>query len=298
MDENTFWKIIEDAKKRTSGDMEARIQKIHRALKKCSNQDLAQFYSIVQEKIGRANRWDLWAAAFLDNDGCGDDAFEYWRAGLVLAGQKAYEAVLAEPDMLAKFTVDFAEELSYAPIIVWEERNPGVDFPEPELKVNSLELEGEPFDEEDGEWFKQNFPKLLKKTQRKFGLERRPKPPPPPKEFFFKVYLPTLDSSYVSEIQKVMDSVTLTWEGIYGIPFISVGNTERGECMWEIFSHNQTTLEELEGRVRALVLHEKTIVTNDKTKILGTGLIRPYHMRCPHVNPPFEGQISDEWPKR
>ncbi|MEV4072379.1 DUF4240 domain-containing protein [Nonomuraea fuscirosea] len=48
-----------------------------------------------------AYRADLWGAAYLINDGCSDDGFEYFRCWLVSQGREVYEAALDNPDSLA-----------------------------------------------------------------------------------------------------------------------------------------------------------------------------------------------------
>ncbi|MFF5233220.1 DUF4240 domain-containing protein [Dactylosporangium sp. NPDC000521] len=46
-------------------------------------------------------RADLWAAAYLINDGASDDGFDYFRGWLIAQGQTTYEQAVASPDSLA-----------------------------------------------------------------------------------------------------------------------------------------------------------------------------------------------------
>jgi predicted DNA-binding WGR domain protein len=163
MDESLFWKVIHDSKRGSEGDIEAQLESLEEKLQKLDDGNLVRFKDLTDEKIARSNRWDLWAAAYYDNDGCSDDGFEYWRAGLVLSGKKAYESVLAHPDNLANFEVTEAEELSYIPTRVWEERHPATPMPSNFNLADYPDLEGDAFDEDDAVWFAKTFPKLTKK---------------------------------------------------------------------------------------------------------------------------------------
>lgn len=46
-------------------------------------------------------RDSLWAAAYLLNGGCSDDAFDYFRGWLIAQGREAFESAVADPDSLA-----------------------------------------------------------------------------------------------------------------------------------------------------------------------------------------------------
>ncbi|MDX3537498.1 DUF4240 domain-containing protein [Streptomyces sp. MB09-01] len=46
-------------------------------------------------------RWDVWAAAYLIGDGCSDDSFIDFRAGVIASGRDWYRRVDTAPDSLA-----------------------------------------------------------------------------------------------------------------------------------------------------------------------------------------------------
>lgn len=50
-----------------------------------------------------AYRWDLWGAAYLLENGCGDDGFLDFRSGLISLGQSKFEMALRDPDSLSAY---------------------------------------------------------------------------------------------------------------------------------------------------------------------------------------------------
>lgn len=55
-----------------------------------------------------ANR--LWAAAYVINGGCSDDAFDYFRGWLIAQGREVFEYIVADPDALADWDFDFDDQ--------------------------------------------------------------------------------------------------------------------------------------------------------------------------------------------
>ncbi|HEY9734407.1 MAG TPA: DUF4240 domain-containing protein [Drouetiella sp.] len=165
IDESWFWKIISDSRRGTDGDIEAQLERIDTLLRKLSDAELGKFNDITSDLIARSERWDIWAAAYYDNDGCSDDGFMDWRAGLVLAGRKAYESVLSEPDSLAQFEVAFAESFPYLPTQIWEERHGKAEMPTIFSIADYPILGDDPFPEGDEVWFAKNLPRLRKKKR-------------------------------------------------------------------------------------------------------------------------------------
>ncbi|MGW5109055.1 DUF4240 domain-containing protein [Nocardia sp. NPDC004123] len=58
-------------------------------------------------------RWDVWAAAYLIGDGCSDDGFEDFRAGIIALGKDWTDKVYANPDNLADHPVVIAAAAEY-----------------------------------------------------------------------------------------------------------------------------------------------------------------------------------------
>lgn len=132
-----------------------------------SDEALIGFVRHFRALQSRAFTWKLWAAGHLALGG-GDDSFSDFRSWLILHGRIVYETVLTDPDALVDLSwrtdeEDFAiaEICSYLPAQVWEERH-GTELPGSDEDFVT-DPEGEPFPEDDDEWFAANFPRLSAK---------------------------------------------------------------------------------------------------------------------------------------
>jgi len=90
--------------------------------------------------------------------------FMDFRIGLILSGQKAFESILREPDSLADYDIPCVESFFDLINDVYSKRHDGADLPTSESMDDDDDDENEAnFDEEDGEWFAKNFPRLIAK---------------------------------------------------------------------------------------------------------------------------------------
>jgi Protein of unknown function (DUF4240) len=105
MDEQTFWRIVEAAKTSASANLDARPQALEAQLSPLDLESLGAFQRTYEGFLLRANRWDLWGAAYLMNGGCSDDGFKYFRDWLISEGRSTYEQALTNPESLASFPV-------------------------------------------------------------------------------------------------------------------------------------------------------------------------------------------------
>lgn len=117
-----------------------------------------------EELLLRANRWDLWGAAYLMNGGCSDDGFKYFRDWLISEGRSTFEAALASPDSLSSVPKQDYFELElfgYAASRAYEAKGGG------ELN-RSFEVElAQP---QGTEWSEEELPKLFPKLAAKYLL--------------------------------------------------------------------------------------------------------------------------------
>jgi hypothetical protein len=98
------------------------------------------------------------------NGGLADDGFEYFRAGLIMAGKEIYEAALAEPDSLAYVEdIDDCEEFLFLACEVYEERNNDGAIYDRFREESLVTPDGEPFDVEDKNYFRAQYPRLWEK---------------------------------------------------------------------------------------------------------------------------------------
>ena len=94
------------------GDCDARVDRLVAALTGRGPSEIVDFghwWSVARQ---HAYTSGLWAAAYLMMGGCSDDGFIDFRSWLVLRGQTAYYAALANPEALADVDLKEHEEPS------------------------------------------------------------------------------------------------------------------------------------------------------------------------------------------
>lgn len=104
MTETLFWQIIDNVKQRSASVYE-RPQILTEELKMLSGNAIKQFAVLLQNKLADLYSWDLWAVAYIARGGCGDDAFEYFRAWIISEGQEIYDRAMTDPGGTADFIV-------------------------------------------------------------------------------------------------------------------------------------------------------------------------------------------------
>lgn len=95
IDEDVFWEIIGTP---ADGALSERIDALPDRLAAFKATQIKAFDAMLHDISYRAYRHDIWALAYLLHDGCSDDSFAAFRAGLIMLGQGAFAAVLADPD--------------------------------------------------------------------------------------------------------------------------------------------------------------------------------------------------------
>ena len=161
MDEAVFWALLEEARAGAE-DAADPIQRLTDQLAGLKAGEISKFNKILHTKVGEAYRHDLWAVAYIIRGGCGDDAFEYFRAWLVLQGKEAFERALANPeavaDLVEKGIDPQAEELLYAPQEAYQDVK-GEDLPE-SAYPKAAKLQGMAWKDED---LPSQYPRLCEK---------------------------------------------------------------------------------------------------------------------------------------
>lgn len=150
METQEFWSVIAAARASAGGDVDARVGALRKQLEALSPARIQSFQVQYDAMIHRANRWDLWGAAYLMNGGCSDDGFRYFCHWLISEGETVFERALENPDTLAEVTRQEYFELesfAYVALGVFEAKGSG------ELERDfSIELampEGDEWDEDD-----------------------------------------------------------------------------------------------------------------------------------------------------
>ena len=101
MDEDGFWKIVQNANDRSGGDMDQKCDALRQQIPALSKDDALEFARHFDAMMDKAYDWPLWGAAYVINGGCSDDTFTDFRAALISRGRQAFERALSDPDSLA-----------------------------------------------------------------------------------------------------------------------------------------------------------------------------------------------------
>jgi Protein of unknown function (DUF4240) len=108
MDEAEFWAIVQRAHDAAPFDMERKGEALLPEIKRLSKDEALAFADWFDAAMHQAYSWEVWAAAYIINGGCGDDTFSDFRASLVSRGRSAFERAVANPDSLAEENIDKA----------------------------------------------------------------------------------------------------------------------------------------------------------------------------------------------
>jgi len=162
MTEDLFWELIEAARE-NGGTADEQIARLTESLAGFKALQIKAFEKLLFEALVRAYHFDLWALAFLVQDGCSDDAFEAFRAWLVLQGRQAFELALTEPSRFLKehpmTSNSAAEALLEVPAIAYEWRSGKALKP---AKRRLSRIQGEAWEEED---LPVRYPELVAQLQ-------------------------------------------------------------------------------------------------------------------------------------
>ena len=158
IDEEMFWKLIEDARL-VSPDQFQFMDNLRPSLERFHPKEIRKFDNILLTKINELNTWELWALAYIVRGGCGDDAFDYFKAWVVSKGRKAFEIIksLEEDKLVSVFDEDpQLEELYYLAGEVYETKTS--EFMPP-VRVKTSKLTGKRWKEDK---LAEMFPSLYK----------------------------------------------------------------------------------------------------------------------------------------
>jgi len=128
MTNEEFWKIINRFE---SLNQENKLLRLTADLQEKEPEEIASFDSIYRDMLQRAYTWDLWGAAYVINDGCSSDSFDYFCDWLISQGQYVFEAAVENPESLADSHLPdfpFFEEYRYVAGEVYKEKT-GIEMP-------------------------------------------------------------------------------------------------------------------------------------------------------------------------
>jgi hypothetical protein len=163
MNTEEFWRAVEGARAHSRNDIEFYVRM------RCRTQFLTvegarQYYKTYAEIESRAHSYRLWGAAYIINNGCGDDDFFAFIAWLISQGRHTFERVIADPDILAEYSFPksgtFMERFELLAIDTYR-RKTG-QWPDRDENANGAEPE-EMWDFDDVDEMKIRYPKLVQR---------------------------------------------------------------------------------------------------------------------------------------
>ena len=161
MTESTFWKIIDTACGADPDAADEWKSRLVDHLAELPANEIVECGQICDRLIAAAYRADLWAAAYIINDGASDDTFYYFRCWLIGMGKQVYEAAVANPDCLAD-VVDgsFATaSIGSAAMSAWAKASGRPESEFPNYAVTEVFV-GEFWDFDDEELMRDRLPRL------------------------------------------------------------------------------------------------------------------------------------------
>lgn len=163
MDGDAFWLIIQETFVKAAGDFDAQQSILTNALRKLEPGQIILFDNRFRQLRGYAYTWKLLGAAYLIQQGCGDDSFVDFRDWLIAQGREFFYRSVEDPDSLADqdpafFPMDM-EGLSYVAPDVFKELT---DQKMPSAYAENYEIKGRAWKDE-GDDLNNLLPKLATK---------------------------------------------------------------------------------------------------------------------------------------
>ncbi|MGZ8938740.1 MAG: DUF4240 domain-containing protein [Limisphaerales bacterium] len=160
-----FWSIVERVHHRGEGVMKRKCEVLAEELRTLTMDEVRSFEEHFTTFYFEAFVWDLWAAATIICEGCGNDSFMDFRSTLVSMGREVYEGGLKVAESLAEvqFDGDYPcfEGYQYVAGKVYREKAAEIgltrDIDDREVRKHPKEPRGMPFQPWDLE---RRFPKL------------------------------------------------------------------------------------------------------------------------------------------
>ena len=164
MNQETFWKTIQESKESSASKPETQHEKLTAILKTMNKDELLGFARNWYQCHQNAYRWDLWAVAYMVDGGCSDDSFMDFRSWLIGQGKEVYEAIMKDPNAIVNIPdseLFFYEELGYVANEVYKEVT-GEELPS--FEEMGVALTNDPIGEEwDEDELEELYPEVCKR---------------------------------------------------------------------------------------------------------------------------------------
>lgn len=110
LEEELYWHLIE-ASLQGNPSLEQQYKNLVEILTEQKPNTILQFGIRTKVLCNKAQKADLWRAAYIMNSGCSDDGFDYFKLWLISRGKTVFESALENPDSLSLF--DFEKDTEY-----------------------------------------------------------------------------------------------------------------------------------------------------------------------------------------
>jgi hypothetical protein len=161
MEEKKFWDIIEKSRSQSQGSYNKQQEQLVLILTNLDGDDIIKFNNTFSLLMAASYDWKLWGAAYVINQGCSDDGFEYFRHYLIGQGKDRFYSTLDNPESCVDWVqLDddiIYEGLRYCAAKAYNEKT-GKELPY-DFK-DEYKVKGEPWDEDTVD---KKYPKLAKK---------------------------------------------------------------------------------------------------------------------------------------
>jgi hypothetical protein len=125
IDEGLFWQLLGEARNGAE-TVEAQVELLVSKLEAFRGPQIRRFQTLLYKQMRRAYHWNVWALASIAQDGCSDDAFEEFRAWLILQGNDLLELAVHNPAQAMHYIPEglgtCGDVLLQAPAIAYEKR--------------------------------------------------------------------------------------------------------------------------------------------------------------------------------
>jgi hypothetical protein len=99
IDVSLFWNLVSSAQAGAE-TVAAQIELLVAQLKEFSGPQIRSFQKILYRKMRETYHWNVWALAYLAQNGCSDDAFEEFRPWLILQGEDTVTKAIKDPSLV------------------------------------------------------------------------------------------------------------------------------------------------------------------------------------------------------
>lgn len=176
MNENLFWKLIDDSNRNCSNDQSCQAKLLYSSLVDMSEQDIYNFEEILRKKIIEADDYKVMAASYIINGYVSDDLYIYFRCWLIGKGKQIFESTLRDPDSLTKYikegTICDFEELLYVATKAYSKKvgkEEDETFPRDTCIENGLDYDFGAPPTKGEEWEEDDLPNMFPKLWNTFN---------------------------------------------------------------------------------------------------------------------------------